>query len=85
MGCVAPISQQVLAEIKKFFGTKVYQTVIPRNVRLAEAPSHGQPALVYDRTSSGASAYLSFAREFLDRRGALVPLSVALVEGIPAP
>lgn len=71
------LSQQVLAEIKKFFGTKVYQTVIPRNVRLAEAPSHGQPALVYDRHSSGASAYLSFAREFLDRRGASVPVPTA--------
>lgn len=71
------LSQQVLAEIKKFFGAKVYQTAIPRNVRLAEAPSHGQPALVYDRQSSGAAAYLTFAREFLERHGAVVPAADA--------
>ena len=73
----ANLAQQVLAEIKRFFGTKVYQTVIPRNVRLAEAPSHGQPAIVYDRQSTGASAYLTFAREFLERRGTPVPVPEA--------
>lgn len=73
----ATLTQQVYAEIKKFFGTKLYGTVIPRNVRLAEAPSHGQPALVYDRHSSGASAYLTLAREFLERRGELPRLPIA--------
>ena len=72
----ATLTQQVYAEIKKFFGTKLYGTVIPRNVRLAEAPSHGQPALVYDRHSSGASAYLTLAREFLERRGELPRLPI---------
>lgn len=72
----ATLTQQVYAEIKKFFGTKLYGTVIPRNVRLAEAPSHGLPALVYDRHSSGAAAYLTLAREFLERRGELPRLPV---------
>jgi chromosome partitioning protein len=73
----ATLTQQVYAEIKKFFGTKLYGTVIPRNVRLAEAPSHGLPALVYDRHSSGAGAYLTMAREFLERRGELPRLPIA--------
>jgi chromosome partitioning protein len=68
------LAQQVYGEIKKFFGTKLYGTAIPRNVRLAEAPSHGKPALVYDRHSSGASAYLTLAKEFLERRGELPAL-----------
>jgi chromosome partitioning protein len=72
----ANLSQQVYAEIKKFFGTKLYSTAIPRNIRLAEAPSHGQPALVYDRHSTGAAAYLALAREFLERRGELPRLPV---------
>jgi len=80
----ANLSQQVLGEIRKFFGNKVYQTVIPRNVRLAEAPSHGQPAIVYDRQSSGASAYVSFAREFLARQGVPVPAMVAAGEPVSA-
>lgn len=63
------LSQQVLQEIKKHFGTKVYNTFIPRNVRLAEAPGFGRPALVHDRQSSGAQAYLQLAQEFLKRRG----------------
>jgi chromosome partitioning protein len=63
------LSQQVRAEINTFFGDRVYAAVIPRNIRLAEAPSHGLPALTYDRSSSGAVAYLNLAREFLARRG----------------
>jgi chromosome partitioning protein len=55
------------------FGDKVYRTVIPRNVRLAEAPSHGIPALKYDRTSRGAVAYLALAGEILRRSGAQQP------------
>ena len=56
---------QVAEEIKKYFGNKVYKTVIPRNVRLSEAPSHGLPILAYDRSSRGAEAYTAVAEEFL--------------------
>lgn len=59
------LSVQVFDEIKNHFPDKVYQTVIPRNVRLSEAPSYGQPILKYDITSSGAEAYFSLTREFL--------------------
>ena len=59
------LSIQVAQEIKRFFPGKVYATVIPRNVRLSEAPSHGKPIFAYDRTSRGAEAYGAFAREFL--------------------
>lgn len=58
---------QVAKEIRNFFGRKVYDTVIPRNVRLAEAPSHGVPILIYDNRSSGALAYQSLALEFLKK------------------
>jgi chromosome partitioning protein len=65
----ASLIQQVHQEIRKFFGDKVYRTLIPRNIRLAEAPSFGVPVLVHDKRSSGAAAYLDLAREFLRRRG----------------
>lgn len=64
------LSIQVSHQLMKHFGDKVYSTVIPRNVRLAEAPSHGLPALLYDRNSSGALAYLALAGEVLRRDGA---------------
>jgi chromosome partitioning protein len=64
------LSTQVSQQLVKHFGNKVYSTVIPRNVRLAEAPSHGLPALLYDRNSSGALAYLALAGEILRRDGA---------------
>ena len=64
------LSGQVSQQLIKHFGDKVYSTVIPRNVRLAEAPSHGLPALLYDRNSSGALAYLALAGEVLRRDGA---------------
>lgn len=64
------LTNQVSAQLVQHFGDKVYTTVIPRNVRLAEAPSHGLPALAYDRTSSGAVAYLALAGEILRRDGA---------------
>jgi chromosome partitioning protein len=70
----ANLSQQVYSEIKKFFGSKLYETVIPRNIRLAEAPSHGLSVLAYDRHSSGAGAYLALGKEFLERRGELPPI-----------
>lgn len=60
------LSIQVVEEVKKYFKEKVYTTVIPRNVRLAEAPSFGLPITVYDPKSKGAEAYLDFADEFLD-------------------
>lgn len=58
---------QVSNEIKKFFGSKVFEAYIPRNIRLAEAPSHGEPIIVYDINSKGADAYLSLAEELLKR------------------
>jgi chromosome partitioning protein len=61
------LSQQVSSQLLQHFGEKVYRTVIPRNVRLAEAPSHGVPALEFDRTSKGAQAYLALAGELLNR------------------
>jgi chromosome partitioning protein len=57
------LSRQVAAELRSFFGSQVFKTVIPRNVRLAEAPSHGKPALIYDRSSRGAESYLLLAKE----------------------
>ena len=59
------LSSQVDMEARKFFKNKVYQTVIPRNVRLSEAPSHGVPVLIYDKLCSGSKSYFSFAEEFL--------------------
>lgn len=64
------LSQQVTEQIHKYFGDKVYRTVIPRNIRLAEAPSHGVPVLSYDKTSKGAQAYLALAGEMLRRQKA---------------
>ena len=61
------LAQQVSAQLLEHFGEKVYRTVIPRNVRLAEAPSHGVPALKFDRHSKGAEAYLALAGEMLNR------------------
>ena len=60
------LSAQVVQEVKRYFGGKVYSTVIPRNVRLAEAPSFGLPITEYDPKSKGAEAYMDFAEEFLD-------------------
>ena len=61
------LGQQVSRDVREFFKDKVYRTVIPRNVRLAEAPSHGMPAVTYDPKSRGADAYFSFANELLER------------------
>ena len=60
------LSAQVVQEVKKYFKDKVYKTVIPRNIRLAEAPSYGLPITEYDPKSKGAIAYMDFAEEFLD-------------------
>lgn len=60
------LSQQVADEARKFFGERVYKTVIPRNVRLSEAPSFGKPIVLYDPNSSGAESYRQLAREVID-------------------
>jgi len=63
----ALISKQINAEIHKFFGKKMFNTVIPRNIRVSEAPSHGAPVMLHDAKSSGAKAYVALADEFLQR------------------
>jgi len=64
------LSAQVVAEVKKFFQNKVYRTIIPRSIRLGEAPSYGVPITVYDNKSSGAVAYRQLAKELLDEEAA---------------
>ena len=59
------LTLQVVNEVKKYFPDKVYRTTIPRNVRLSEAPSYGQPVVYYDKASKGAKAYMEFTKEFL--------------------
>ena len=61
------LSHQVAEEVKKYFGDKVFNTVINRNVRISEAPSFGKPIILYDAVSSGSKNYMSFASEFLER------------------
>lgn len=61
------LSIQVLEEIKRFFPEMVFKTVIPRNIRLSEAPSYGEPIIKYDRTSKGADAYMALAKEVIER------------------
>ncbi len=61
------LTEQVEEDVRAFLGTQVYKTVIPRNVRVSEAPSHGKPAIVYDLHCSGSQAYLQLAREVLKR------------------
>ncbi|AEV25254.1 MULTISPECIES: ParA family protein [Azospira] len=63
------LNQQVSAELESHFSGKVYRTVIPRNVRLAEAPSYGKPVIAFDKTSKGALSYLALAEEMLERIG----------------
>ena len=64
------LSDQVAADARAYLGDKVYRTVIPRNVRVSEAPSHGKPALLYDHRCAGSQAYMELAREFLIRERA---------------
>ncbi|MCL2345415.1 MAG: AAA family ATPase [Desulfobulbus sp.] len=61
------LTQQVSNELESHFGNKVYQTIVPRNVRLAEAPSYGKPVIAFDKSSRGAQAYSALAREILER------------------
>jgi len=62
------LADEVATEVRNFFGEKVYDTVIPRNVRVAEAPSHGKPILLYDQKSAGSKAYIQLAAEIIDRQ-----------------
>lgn len=66
------LAQNVATELKNYFGDRLFETTIPRNIRLAEAPSHGKPALAYDPRSRGAEAYIKLAKEIIDR---MVPAS----------
>ena len=66
------LSAQVDTEARKFFKNKVYKTVIPRNVRLSEAPSHGIPVLIYDKTCTGSKSYFNFTEEFLKQENLMV-------------
>lgn len=66
------LSQMVEDDVRNFFGKKVYQTVIPRNVRISEAPSHGKPVLLYDFKCSGSQAYISLTGEVLKREKELI-------------
>jgi chromosome partitioning protein len=61
------LSNQVSAQLEQHFGDKVFKTLVPRNVRLAEAPSYGMPGVVFDKASKGAQAYLAFAAEMIER------------------
>jgi chromosome partitioning protein len=63
------LAQDVEREVREHFPKLVFDTVIPRNIRLGEAPSHGMPAILYDVKSRGAEAYVALAREFLGRQG----------------
>jgi chromosome partitioning protein len=71
------LAQQVTAELRKFFGEKVCATTIPRNIRLAEAPSHGKAALVYDPRSKGAESYIRLAKEILGRASGSEPSAIS--------
>jgi chromosome partitioning protein len=61
------LSQQVAEDVRACLGTSVFETVVPRNVRLSEAPSHGLPALIYDLKCPGSAAYIQLAREIMAR------------------
>jgi chromosome partitioning protein len=61
------LQQQVSEQLKAHFGNKVFNTVIPRNVRLAEAPSYGVPGVLFDPSSKGAQAFIAFAQEVVER------------------
>jgi chromosome partitioning protein len=79
------LAQQVTQELKRHFGGKLLETVIPRNIRLAEAPSYGKPALLYDVRSRGAESYIRLAKEIMHRRMNPVPAQVpaAIEDQVP--
>src|SRR5438045_1644281 len=75
------LAQQVMTELKNYFGEKLCRTTIPRNIRLAEAPSHGKAALVYDPRSKGAESYIRLAKEIIERQAPAVGAAEALTTG----
>jgi chromosome partitioning protein len=77
------LAQQVTAELNRYFGDKLCQTTIPRNVRLAEAPSHGKPALLYDPKSRGAESYMQLAKEIMGRGAPVQELEEKQVVNAP--
>ena len=77
-------AKQVSVEAKEYFPTKVYDTIIPRNIRLAEAPSFGQPIICYDAVCKGALAYLDLAKEVIERRGNRKKSDARVVSGASA-
>ena len=77
------LSNDVSAQLQQHFGDKVYRTIIPRNVRLAEAPSHGLPVLHYDRSSRGAAAYLALAGEYVRRHTPAEPAQETAADDTP--
>jgi len=74
------LAQQVRAELKNFFGGKLCATIVPRNIRLAEAPSHGKPALVYDPRSKGAESYIRLAKEIIERQEVMPRVQASDIE-----
>ena len=76
------LSNDVSAQLQEHFGDKLYRTIIPRNVRLAEAPSHGLPVLCYDKGSRGARAYLALAGEYLRRNAVATPETAEAAEAV---
>jgi chromosome partitioning protein len=80
------LAQQVTAELRRFFADKLCTTSIPRNIRLAEAPSHGKPALVYDVRSRGAKSYIRLAKEIIAHHvGTLTAAGPAAPTEMPSP
>jgi chromosome partitioning protein len=78
------LAQQVKNELKKYFGEKLCRTTVPRNIRLAEAPSHGMPALVYDPRSKGAESYIRLAKEIIERQESGVSYEPSAVSDQPS-
>jgi chromosome partitioning protein len=78
------LSKQVEEDVRLHMGAKVYETVIPRNVRISEAPSHGKPVLVYDMKSAGAQAYIKLAKEVLTREGVTFDPAATVRVRVPA-
>jgi chromosome partitioning protein len=74
------LAQQVTQELRQFFEDKMFNTTIPRNVRLAEAPSYGKPALLYDVRSRGAESYIRLAKEIMDRIQAAKVSEISQIE-----
>jgi chromosome partitioning protein len=75
------LAQQVASEVRKYFGSKVYSSFIPRNVRLSEAPGFGKPIINYDPASTGARSYMEFAKEFISRHPELAALALKQSSG----